>query len=361
MKKLLITACALQAMIACNTQPEAPSQEVVVTADRQTEPAIAVAGDDAADDPAIWYNEADPNASLIFGTNKDLGLEVYTLKGNRVADYRTGLLNNVDVRRNFKMGDSLIDIVAASNRTHNRIDVWAIDPTGTDLKFISNEDHRSQLEEVYGFCLYQNPADSSVYAMVNGKSGVVEQWNVVATANGVELEFMRTYQANGQVEGMVTDEQRGLLFVGEEDGGIFVYKIDSEEPRMRIEWSGEENPDLKYDIEGLALYQGQNGNSYLIASSQGNFRYAVFEGAGDYGYLGYFAIGDGEYTDGVEETDGLDIFSTSLGDDFPNGMFIVQDGFNKENGEAVPQNFKMVRWEKVQTVIDEMNSTESAQ
>ena len=34
---------------------------------------------DAADDPAIWFNQADPTKSLIFGTDKRKGIHVYDL------------------------------------------------------------------------------------------------------------------------------------------------------------------------------------------------------------------------------------------------------------------------------------------
>ena len=37
---------------------------------------------------------------------------------------------------------------------------------------------------------------------------------------------------------------------------------------------------------------------------------------------------------------------------FPNGMFVVQDGNNSDNGEHVPQNFKMVGWEKIAVPFD---------
>ena len=54
-----------------------------------------------------------------------------------------------------------------------------------------------------------------------------------------------------------------------------------------------------------------------------------------------------ESIDGSEETDGLDVVSFPAGDHFPYGLLVVQDGYNKENGVAAPQNFKIVRWDSV--------------
>ncbi|MBK7342416.1 MAG: phytase [Saprospiraceae bacterium] len=45
----------------------------------------------------------------------------------------------------------------------------------------------------------------------------------------------------------------------------------------------------------------------MIASSQGNFSYAVFERTGDNRYVGSFKITASDRIDGAEETDGLDI------------------------------------------------------
>ena len=48
-----------------------------VTPNAETPPVVT--GDDAADDPAIWVNRANPALSLIFGTDKKSGIYVYDL------------------------------------------------------------------------------------------------------------------------------------------------------------------------------------------------------------------------------------------------------------------------------------------
>ena len=63
--------------------------------------------------------------------------------------------------------------------------------------------------------------------------------------------------------------------------------------------------------------------------------------------MGSFRIADG-VVDGAEETDGLEIYSFQLNDDFRHGLLVVQDGFNTdEAGKDEPQNFKLVAWENV--------------
>jgi 3-phytase len=54
----------------------------------------------------------------------------------------------------------------------------------------------------------------------------------------------------------------------------------------------------------------------------------------------------------VEETDGIDVTNQYLGEQFPNGMFVVQDGFNFENDTLQPQNFKYIDWREIAKVPD---------
>ncbi|WP_319535018.1 phytase [uncultured Vibrio sp.] len=65
-------------------------------------------------------------------------------------------------------------------------------------------------------------------------------------------------------------------------------------------------------------------------SSQGNHTYAVYNIDEAYQYAGSFALvaDDQNGLDGASETDGIHAVSSSVGDRFPNGLFIAQDGFN---------------------------------
>lgn len=98
-------------------------------------------------------------------------------------------------------------------------------------------------------------------------------------------------------------------------------------------------PSLIPDVEGLTIYYGEDGNGYLLASSQGNSTFAIYDRAGANSYLDSFAI------EGVEESDGADVINLPLGEDYPAGLLVVQDGSNTpevvfgdpEDGEI--QNF----------------------
>src|SRR3546814_13149535 len=59
-----------------------PAPTVAVTAVAETE-AVATRDADAADDPAIWRNADDPQASLLVATDKKAGLYVYRSEESR--------------------------------------------------------------------------------------------------------------------------------------------------------------------------------------------------------------------------------------------------------------------------------------
>ena|GEM_PF-4044425 len=134
--------------------------------------------------------------------------------------------------------------------------------------------------------------------------------------------------------------------------GFFAYNLDNVNGnRLRVPLSGIENLDLKYDIEGLAIYRG-DGHHLLVTSSQGNNRYAVYDIDRGYDYVGVFGVKD-KYGDRTQETDGIDVFSGAVGGQFPHGIFLCQDGFNYySTGVKEPQNFKITDWTLIEKALE---------
>ncbi|MBN2805563.1 MAG: phytase [Prolixibacteraceae bacterium] len=332
--------------------PRDPNVKLSVTASAETTPVLSYYNEDAADDPAIWVNQTAPEKSLIVGTNKKLGLSVYNLNGDEIYYGEVGRINNVDIREIYS-GSEKIVLVAGSNRTNNTIALYKLDTISGKLHSLNNMGLKTNLVEVYGFCLYQNSELNKTYAFINGKSGFIEQW-LLSPVNSDSLtgEKIRTLKINSQPEGMVADDELNVLFVGEEDRGIWKFSALEDDPvnPVFLENSGEENSMIKYDIEGLSIYYHAKGKGYLIASSQGNYSYAVFNRDGNNEYLFSFFIDDGDF-DGVEETDGIEVTSQFLGELYPKGAFIVQDGFNFNNDTLSNQNFKIIDWQQIEELI----------
>lgn len=319
-----------------------------IVADYETEAVQSLEGEDAADDPAIWVNSNNPEKSLIIGTNKKAGLYVYDLHGNEIQFIKAGFINNADVRYGFELGGEKIDIVAGSNRTDNTVVVFKIDKQNQRIVNEPICTIQSNTDEVYGICLYNNHQTNQHFVFVNGKGGQIEQWLLSNSNDTMTAKIVRTFSVNSQPEGMVADDLSALLYVGVEEEGIFKYKAmpGKDTLAIKIAESDTSNPHISYDIEGLTIYRVSETEGYLLASSQGSFSYAIFDLSDNNNYINSFVIKDGT-VDAVEETDGIDVTSIPLGSEFPKGIFVAQDGFNKDNGVDVNQNFKIVSCEKI--------------
>jgi len=349
---ILASSILLLAVCECKrrSQTKVSGKFHVVTALTETKPMPRNVDEDAADDPAIWINFRQPDSSRIIGTDKKGGIAVYDLSGNELFYYNAGELNNVDLRYGFPVVSGSADIIAASNRTDLSVNLFRVNSDGS-LSVVHKQHLMSQLaDEVYGLCMYHSILSGIFYVFVNNKFGVVEQWELFAEGDSISGKIVRNLKLNSQVEGMVADDEAGLLYVGEEDTGIWKFHADpdSSGDGVFISFSGnKENGNIVFDIEGLAIYTLPEGEGYLIASSQGNDSYAVFERKPPNRYLGSFKITKGGISDGAEETDGLDVTSFPVGKNYPAGLLVVQDGHNDDNGTAVPQNFKFVRWDSI--------------
>lgn len=324
----------------------------LVTASVETEATPRGKNDDSADDPAIWIHKTQPEKSFIIGTDKKGGLATYDLTGKQLNYYATGDMNNCDLRYSFPLNGDTIDILAASNRTLQSVSLFRIGKNGTLDSIHSRIIKSAMTDEVYGLCMHQSKKTGLFYVFVNGKSGEVEQYELLAADNKIDAKLVRSLKLSTQTEGMVADDETGTVYIGEEVAGIWKFEAepDGSIQGKLIPKSSVENLNIKYDIEGLAIYPTDSVNGYLVASSQGNFSYAIFERQDENKYLGSFRITNGAY-DGVEETDGLDITTGAL-PGFPEGMLVVQDGFNYDGKKKQSQNFKYISWAEIMKVLN---------
>lgn len=338
------------ALWACQRRQQDPSFPQV-TAMAETDQVRRTVTDDAADDPAVWVHPTDSTRSLIIGTVKDFGIEVYNLQGRRLRSYAVGNPNNIDVAYGFALGNGkMVDLVGCSERERNELRFWRVDPASGQLYPILAAPLVSGVDEVYGFCFYRSVSNRAFYAFVNGKNGSIEQWQLAPAGDTLlTATRVRTLQVASQPEGMVADPQTRTLFVGEEDRGIWRFPAEPNQPNQGqlLPQSGADNSRIAFDVEGLTIYFGPGGSGFLLASSQGNNTYAVFDRQAPHRYRGSFAVGDGIH-DGTAETDGIEACSRDLGEPYRQGILVVQDGFNTSPaGKALPQNFKLIPWSRV--------------
>lgn len=311
-------------------------QQVAATLETQPSPRRG----DAIDDPAFWHHPTNANQSRILATDKRTGLYVYDMTGAIVQELAMGRLNNVDVRG---------QLAAASLRDNNSVQLFTI---STDGELTPALNIPTNLDEIYGLCMGQHDDQVSVY--VNNKAGTVQQFLVTQT-NGLQAEMVRELSVPSQPEGCAVDDANQRLFVGEEDVAVWLFDAKATgsttgKQVVRVA----DHPQLVDDIEGIAFAR-TGDKELLFVSSQGNDSYIVFDASSEaqkntvepWALLAHFRIRTNTELgiDGASETDGIDVTTASLGDGFPQGALLVQDGRNRMPEDG--QNVKLVPLEDI--------------
>ena len=194
------------------------------------------------------------------------------------------------------------------------------------------------LKDVYGVTFYRD--EFNTYLFISDKKGNVEQWSYNKDEVNSEVKFVRKLKFSSLVEGLVADESKGKIYIGQERKGIWeLNAFPSLDSEKRLIFKKSKN--FKPDFEGLALRDDGNGEGYLIASVQGSNGYLIIDRKSLDAKI-FFRIIDGDIIDGTTETDGIDVTSIKT-PKFPNGFFIAQD----DDNDGLNQNFKLVDWNKI--------------
>lgn len=334
-----VTRLALVALLACGCADivtgNAPIHRPVVAAN-ETDPVPT--GEDAADDAAIWIHPTDPAASRIVATDKDSGLLLYDLEGRQQQYLPLGLTNNVDLRQGaWAQPDRTL--LAASQTKPAQLVLLSFDADSMQMQLEAR--HDLDLAEPYGICLFQD-TNGDPSAIINSEDGEFVQYAVSAD---YEIEEKRRWQTASKPEGCVADDETGQLYLGEEGRGIWQMSAHADDPVDMQLFAKVRPGQLAADVEGLALYHGEQ--KLLIASSQGDSRYAVYD-VPSTEHLVSFSIAGDERVDGVSETDGLDVTPVAL-PGYPHGLLVVQDDRNEK--PAANQNFKLISWQDVAALV----------
>ncbi|MFI6302683.1 phytase [Amycolatopsis thailandensis] len=367
----LLAASLLAGVPAEATQNPSPvAQTRAFVDDAGADPANA-----DADDPAIWVHPKNPSASVVLGTLKEGGLAAFDLKARQLQHLAVpagGRFNNVDV---------VGDLAVVSDRGRDRVRVYRIDPAGaaagsrvlrdvTDPSaapvFSASESEVDEQRTAYGLTAGRDPRTGARWVAVTRRHetrvallrlvdkpdgtvgttpiGTIDLPSEFRLPNGKTWSPCGEPDERPQLEGSVLDVEHRVLHTAQEDVGIWRIPVDDHgfgRPELidkvrsfgapqRFDEVTEEcvadGPDpgfggkwLVADAEGLALADGK-----LLASSQGDSRFVVYDRAGiprrD------FRIVAGRGTDSVEHSDGAAITTRPLGPLYPHGLLVVHDG-----------------------------------
>ena len=316
-------------------RPVMAAVETVVTNDPEVD----------ADDPALWADPSDPSRAVMFGTDKSDGLYVHNMDGSVRQFLPSGPVNNVDLRIDFPTSAGERVLVAASNDAPgaNGVNLYLFDPatlTTSDYGFLPTT------YEPYGFCMGRR--GDGFYLVVTTKAGTVHQMSIADGPNGPVIGAERVLSLGSQLEGCVVHDSAEILYVGEEDVGVWRFDFDPSGPTEALEVARVDRIRIKDDVEGLTILRDR-GADYLIVSSQGDSTYPVYRIEGQrHIYVGRFAIVDGPVIDGVTQTDGLSAYSGPIGP-FPEGALAFHDHEDAPNPGQ--QNFKIVDWQVIREAL----------
>ncbi|VTS02840.1 3-phytase : 3-phytase (Myo-inositol-hexaphosphate 3-phosphohydrolase) OS=Singulisphaera acidiphila (strain ATCC BAA-1392 / DSM 18658 / VKM B-2454 / MOB10) GN=Sinac_3868 PE=4 SV=1: Phytase [Gemmata massiliana] len=324
-----------------------PTEAFVARPEAKTETAPATVAGDSYDDSAIWIHPTEAAKSLILGTNKKGGLHVFDADGKPLQIVNpTAHPNNVDVLYGFPLNGERVDLAVAGCREKGKacVRVWRIDATKRELVELTDGNGIAVFgakKEPYGSCTYRSPKTGKFYFFVNEKSGGYEQHELTTTDGKLTAKLVRTFKLDSIAEGCVADEETGVLYAAEEKAGV--WKLDAEPDantdKTLIAKVGENG--LTADVEGLAIYYAKNGGGYLIASSQGNNTFKLYTRT-ENRFVGTIDPKPGKLGSPTD-TDGIAVTNRPTSAAFPNGVFVVQDGTARKDG----QRFKLYAWEDI--------------
>lgn len=339
----LLACVVFGSVMSVSLAPAAAQSVPVFDVPAQAETAAALDAGDAADDAEIWRNPIDPKASRIFATDKKTGLFVLDLKGEKVAFFPTGRMNNVDLRDGWTADGKSHVLVVASDRTKVGMTFFTLDPETLAVRHLDDSFVAADVGDPYGMCLYRSGKTGDLSAFITGKGGDVHQFTLKPDATGkVQATLARSFAVGSIAEGCVADERSGALYIAEETVGIWKYSAEPDGGDARSMILPVDGTDIIADIEGLTLAPAGDKGGHLVASIQGNSTFALIS-LPDEKLVARFRIAENAELgiDAVTGTDGVAVSVGDFGPDYPHGVLVAQDD---ENAGGTAQNFKIVSW-----------------
>lgn len=343
---LAVLATALTATTAGASTPPLPGNRSVppVYAKAET-PALFdddAGGNSNADDPAIWYNSAHPGSSLVLGTAKQGGLDVYRLDGSLVqslpapsapaAGSAPGRFNNVDVLTGVRFPDGRrSDVAVVTDRGRDRVHFYRIDPgrpaapltevtdAAVPRAFSATEADVDDQYTAYGTAAWRDPRTGRSYLLASRRhTADVGLFEIRVTPTGTvtyrkvrTLTLPSTFHTPGgtwspcedpgngpQIEGLTVDAARGVAYLGQEDVGVWKIAANLTGTPELVDRTDQFGVPAVYDPVSDECVPGSDpgyGGDHLVADAEGltlfrapsGRQYLIVSSQGDYTYSVY--------------------------------------------------------------------------
>lgn len=210
--------------------------------------------------------------------------------------------------------------------------------------------------DVYGSCVYKSKKTGIQYLFVNAKTSEYLQYELSWSDGALKTALVRSFfsGSGGQVEGCVSDEDNGWVFIGEEPSALWRYGAEPTDDPAGTKTLVAKVGDGKLfaDVEGITLVHGKTPDKgFIVVSCQGVSAYNLYRRKAPHEYVATFTITksrNGE-VDAVSNTDGIAAVGTRLGDAFPRGLMVTHDDANQLPNHATSEeaSFKLVSLQDV--------------
>ncbi|HLL01540.1 MAG TPA: phytase [Myxococcaceae bacterium] len=328
-------------LLACLASLPAVAQLASVRPAGETQ--VVVRGGAGDQDVALWPNSANPAQSLLVVADSTVGLTTYRLDTTDELEVLQGeVAFGVDVEEGFALPGGSVPLVVVANGARQALTAYVVDAVTLRLRRVDTDTLRVTNFDPRVVALYRNPANGQVYAFAADSGGTVQQFELrTNTTGGVEGTAVRTFEVGGAVSGMVADEAQGVLFVAQQNQGIWRYSAAANGGTARTAVASAGQGALAAPLGGLALYSINAGGGYLLAASTSGDSVAVYGRQPPHDPLGSFRVivnATGSI-DAVTGPRSIEASSRALGTTYPTGIAIVHDTLN-----SPAQNHKLVAW-----------------
>ena len=235
------------------------------------------------DDPAIWVNRAQPEKSLVLGTDKDVdgALLVYDLGGRLRADLSVrGLArpNNVDIAYDVLVGGVKVDVAVVTERLAHRLRVYRLPDLapidGGGIPVFEGERAR----DCMGIALYTRGLDGALFAIVGRsdfgapREGYLHQYRLIddgtGTLRGVFTRAFGAWSGKKEIEAIAVDNELGFVYYADETHGIRKYHANPLAPDAEDELACFGTEGFARDHEGISIYKLDATTGYILVSNQ---------------------------------------------------------------------------------------------
>ncbi|HEY5750142.1 MAG TPA: phytase [Chryseolinea sp.] len=343
----LLPALACTLLIACGHH----QQTAEIAADAIRPPVITDNVLYTATATALWINPANPEQSLILGTDSDTngGLYAFGLQGKVQKDHCVIPMkqpHGVDVAYGFVLGDSTIDIAVVTEATTQRLRAFhlpAMKPIDGGGMPVFEGETGEGFREPGAMALYKQPTSGKLYAFVARKNGPTDGsfiWqylleNKSGTLGASVVRKFGTYSGKKGVLSIAVDPALGYVYYADAGTGVRKYYADPEKGNDELALFA--NTDFTENQSGVAIYPADDHTGYILATDQQANRIQIFPREGAAGNPHQHTLIKTVNIATLESTGSM-VSTAVLNPTFKSGLFATG---------SLDRTFHLYRWEDI--------------